>query len=128
MDDMKMDINKFNFDFRPHLTRKQWEQFFHNTLVPEAECSARAMNNALELLVKGNRDGYTLRMEGEQVKRVAEIMAYELVDNYDLDGDRMRTYTGRLVWMYPKIIASMLDRHAIVGNGINRSIGELDLF
>ena len=124
-----MDINKLTCDHRAfHLTPDQWEEFYRNALVPEAECSARAINNALELLVKGNRDGYTLRMEDEQVKRVAKILCTELIDTYDLDGARANYYTRNLKEVYAQTLASMLDQHAIVGNGITRSIGELDLF
>ena len=124
-----MDINELTCDHRAFdLTPDQWEEFYRNALVPEAECSARAINNALELLVKGNRDGYTLRMENEQVKRVAKILCTELINTYDLDGDRAYYYTGSLAEVYAQTLASMLDRHAIVVNGIGQSIGELDLF
>ena len=70
-----MDISELTCDHRAfHLTPDQWEEFFRNALVPEAEVSARAINNALELLVRGNCDGYTLHVEHEQVKRVAKIL------------------------------------------------------
>lgn len=124
-----MDISELTCDHRAfHLTPDQWEEFFRNALVPEAEVSARAINNALELLVRGNCDGYTLHVEHEQVKRVAKILCTELIDTYDLDADRAYYYTQGLTEVYPQILASMVDRHAIVNLGIGSVRGELEYY
>mgnify|MGYP003109738098 CR=1 FL=1 len=124
-----MDINELTCDHRAfHLTSDQWEEFFRNMLVPMAEGNAGSMNKALELLVRGNRDSYTLHMEHEQVKRVAKILCMELIDTYDLDGDRADYYTRNLAEVYPQTLASMLDQHGIVHLGMGSWRGKLDLF
>lgn len=124
-----MDINELTCDHRAfHLTPDQWEEFFRNVLEPMAKGSARSINHALGNLVRGNRDGYTLHVEHEQVKRVAKILCTELINTYDLDGDRADYYTRNLAEVYPQTLASMVDQHAIVNLGMGSLRGELDLF
>lgn len=112
------------FDLQAH----QWEWFCREWLVPMAEGNARSMNKALELLVRGNLGGYTLRMENEKVKSVANVLADHMIAYFDLSIKRTEGYVSGIAQVYQELIVSMLDKHAIVKNGISSRAGELDLF
>lgn len=111
------------------LTADQWEEFCCDLLVPMTQGDARSINHALGNLVRGNRDGYTIRVEGVQVKRTAEILCkYELIVTYELDDEKAESYTDEIARIYVELLASMLDRHASVNFETTWKQGELDLF
>lgn len=124
-----MDINELSYGAEAFdLTTGQWKEFCRKVLVPEAQVSADAMNNALDLLVRGNLGGYTLRMENEQVMRVANLLADHLIAYFDLSTQSREYYVGGLAQDYQELLVSMLDKHAIVKNGIANRAGERDYF
>ena len=124
-----MDINELSYDAQSFdLSIGQWKEFCRKSLVPMAEGNARSMNKALELLVRGNLGGYTLRMEDEQTRRIAKILADQMIAYFDLCPKRTEYYVSGLAQCYQELMVSMLDKHAIVKHGIANRAGKLDLF
>ena len=124
-----MDINELSYGADAFdLTAGQWKEFCRKVLYPMAEGNARSMNKALELLVRGNLGGYTLRMENEKVERVANILACHMIAYFDLCPKRTEYYVSVLAENYQELMVSMLDKHAIVKNGIANRAGERDYF
>lgn len=119
-------------DFCDHglldLTANQWKEFCRRVLVPMAEGDARSMNKALELLVRGNLGGYTLRMEKIQLKRTAEILADQMIADYDFLPENKSYYVDMLKAEYFGLMLTLLDKHAIIQHGISTRAGKLDLF
>lgn len=124
-----MDIDELSYDAQSFdLSIGQWKEFCRKVLVPMAEGNARSMNKALELLVRGNLGGYTLRMENDKVDSVANVLADHMIAYFDLSTQSREYYVGGLAQDYQELMVSMLDKHAIVKNGIANRAGELDLF
>ena len=124
-----MDINQLSYGADAFdLTAGQWKEFCRKVLYPMAEGNARSMNKALELLVRGNLGGYTLRMENEKVKSVANVLADHMIAYFDLSTQSREYYVSVLAENYQELMVSMLDKHAIVKNGLANRAGKLDLF
>jgi len=110
------------------ITAGQWQEFCRKSLVPMAEGNARSMNKALELLVRGNLGGYTLRMEHKQLQRTAEILADHMIACFDLKNERRDFYVHAMKVEYFELMPTLLDKHATVKHGISTRAGKLDLF